>query len=221
MWDFRPSEPIQKGARHAVRQKRRMTNSCPLRSHPLRAVARWWVQTYQAGEIPSRRQIDHSALRYALPYIWLVEYLQDRDAFRYRLAGEHVNDTFGYSLRGKLLSDVIEPHMLATVRTRYTHALTTPGAVHATGRVYARTGRFREGERLILPLADDGGAATHLLGVTVYHAYGPIESQAPTADVPPEHMDESFLTIQDVLSWRDALTGDLPRAPAAVGRSSR
>lgn len=201
-----------------------MADSCPLRSPTLRAVARWWVQAYLAGRaVPSRRRIDLPALRHALPYVWLVEYLPDRDAFRYRLAGEHVNDTFGYSLRGKLLSDVIEPHMLATVRARYVHALRTPGAVHATGRVYARTGRFREGERLILPLAEDGSAATHLLGVTVYHAYGPVEAEAPVsaAHLPPEHMDESFLTIQDVLSWHDVLSETRGRSPAAAERPSR
>ncbi|MFP3325811.1 PAS domain-containing protein, partial [Planococcus sp. SIMBA_160] len=85
--------------------------------------------------------------------LWLIEHEPADDAFRYRLAGESINATFGFSLRGKRLDEVAEPHILATVRARFLHVLNTPGAVHATGRVYARTGRYREGERIVLPLA--------------------------------------------------------------------
>jgi hypothetical protein len=111
-----------------------------------------------------------------------------------------VNAVFGYSLRGKRLSEIIEPHMLDAVRQRYLHVLNTPGVVYAVGRVYMRVGGYREGERLILPLSDDGVNGTHLFGVTDYG-----RRHRDDWEKAPEYMDERFLEIDDVLGWRAAL----------------
>jgi hypothetical protein len=175
-------------------------NTCPLTSSALRAVARWWLSTYTPGRLPHRNEIDLDAIKLALPYVWLIEHIPEDDAFRYRLAGEHVNGVFGSSLRGKYLGEIIEPHMLDTVRDRFLHTLKTPGVVYAVGRVYMRIGGYREGERLILPLSDDGVTGTHLFGVTDYGG-GRRDGWAK----PPEYMDERFLRIDDVLAWQASL----------------
>ena len=93
--------------------------------------------------------------------------------------------------------------MLEVVRSRFLHVLNTPGVVHAVGRVYMRIGGYREGERLILPLSEDGATATHLFGVTDYGS-----GRQESWQEPPEYMDEAFLGIDDVLSWRSALGVD-------------
>lgn len=173
---------------------------CPPSSPALRTVVRWWLSAYTTDRLPSRRDIDLNAIRHALPYVWLVEHLPQDDGYRYRLAGEHVNDVFGFSLRGKRLRDVVEPHLLETVRARFQHVRTAPGVVHALGRVYMRIGGHREGERLILPLSDDGVKVSHLFGVTDYG-----EGRHDAWVQPPEYMTESFLEIADVLAWRTAL----------------
>ncbi|WP_027289004.1 PAS domain-containing protein [Rhodovibrio salinarum] len=177
--------------------------ACPIQSSALRAVARWWISAYTPDRLPSRREIDLDAIRHALPYVWLVEHVPDDESFRYRLSGEHVNVVFGFSLRGKRLCDIIEPHMLDTVRQRYLHVLNTPGVVYAVGRVYMRIGGYREGERLILPLSDDGVKATHLFGVTDYGG-----GRRENWEQPPEYMDERFLEIDDVRAWGPALSLD-------------
>lgn len=174
--------------------------SCPLTSSALRDVARWWLSAYRPGRLPSRNEINVHAIKLALPYVWLIEHLPDEDGFRYRLSGEHVNEVFGYSLRGKRLRDIIEQHMLQTVRTRFLHVLNTPGVVYAVGRVYMRIGGYREGERLILPLSDNGVTGTHLFGVTDYGG-----GRRDSWDEPPEYMEERFLQIDDVLAWRSEL----------------
>lgn len=175
---------------------------CPLTSAALRDVAGWWLSAYTSGHIPSRKEVDLNSIQQALPYVWLIEHLSD-DGFRYRLAGEHVNAVFGFSLRGKRLRDIIEPHMLDTVRARFLHTLNEPGVVYASGRVYMRVGGYREGERLILPLSDDGVNGTHLFGVTDY-GRGRRENWKHL----PEYMDERFLKIEDVLAWRTELGVD-------------
>ena len=173
---------------------------CPLTSSAVRSVARWWFSAYQSGHLPSRNEIDLHAIKLALPYVWLIEYLPEDDGFRYRLAGEHVNGVFGYSLRGKRLREIAEPNILDKVRAGFLHVLNTPGIVYAVGRVYMRIGGYREGERLILPLSDDGVTGTHLFGVTDYG-----QGRRDDWEKPPEYMDERFLEIADVLAWRDAL----------------
>lgn len=188
-----------------------MPGVCPLASLQLRAVARWWIRAYREHGIPSRHRVDPLALKSALPCLWLLEYEPQADRFRYRLAGEAVNETFGFSLRGRYLEDIIEAHMLRTVRARLLHTLTTPGAVHAINRVHARGGRFREGERLILPLAETGAQATHVLGATDYFAVGRQDSPQPSR----EYRQDTFLELADVLAWRDALEDDgLAAGPA-------
>lgn len=182
-----------------------MSEPCPLLSPHVRTVARWWIQAYRTDGLPSRHRIDVFVLRRALPFLWLMTYEPRDDTFRYRLAGEAINATLGVPLRGKRVEEVVEPSMLETVQTRLRHALDTPGAVHAIGWIHARSGRFREGERLILPLAETGAATTHLLGVTAYFAAGAGAASAG----PAGHMDERFLTIADVLEWRESLAADL------------
>ena len=158
------------------------------------------MSAYQSGRLPSRNEIDLHAIKLALPYVWLIEYLPEDDGFRYRLAGEHVNCVFGYSLRGKRLREIAEPNILDKVRAGFLHVLNTPGVVYAVGPVYMRIGGYREGERLILPLSDDGVTGTHLFGVTDYG-----RGRRDDWEKPPEYMDERFLEIADVLAWRDAL----------------
>jgi hypothetical protein len=178
---------------------------CPLRSGALRTVTRWWTRACDEKTLPSRHHIDLNEIRRVLDRVWLVEYVVEEEAYRYRLAGEHINATFGFSLRGKYLQDVIEPHMLPTVMHRFDHVLRGPGAVHATGRVYSRVDWHREGERLILPLADDERTPTHLFGVTDYWSSNVENTNAPS---PPEWMEENFLSLDEVRRWRQALAAD-------------
>lgn len=174
---------------------------CPLSSPILCTLARWWIASYEDGALPKRREIDVSAIRSTLPHIWLVAYFPDTDEFYYRLAGERVNDTFGFSLRGKRLDQVVGAHILETARAHYHHVLQTPGAVHARGRVYSQSGRHCDGERLALPLADDNGTPKFIIGATEYGR----QSLYGQRGVAAEDLHEELLSLDDVLAWGPAL----------------
>jgi hypothetical protein len=191
------------------------SQTCPLTSSAVRDVARWWLQTYDSGTIPSRCGIDLTRIRRALPFIWLVEYQRDADDFRYRLAGEHVNDVFGRSLRGRDLREVIAPAKLDEVYKRFRYVVDTPGGVHCLGRVYMHIGTYREGERLILPLADDGDSVTHLLGVTNYRRAA--RSVDPAR---PDDMDETYVTLPALHAWHPQLRSDIESGQAGQSRRS-
>ena len=135
----------------------------PPKAPELRQVAAWWLAARGNRRLPDRCDLDPVDLGPLLPYIWLIEVLPEHEscAYRYRLGGQHIEDTFGFSLRGKLLNEVIEPHVYGMVQRRCDHVVKGPGVCHVAGRVYMHVGLYREGERLILPLGpDDAGPAT-------------------------------------------------------------
>jgi hypothetical protein len=72
-------------------------------------------------------------------------------------------------------------------------------------------GTYREGERLILPLSDDGASVTHLLGVTDYRRGA--RSVEPAR---PDHMDETFVTLPALQGWHPQLRSD--RESGQVGQ---
>lgn len=94
---------------------------------------------------------------------------------------------------------VAGPHILATVRARSLHVPNTPerGPCHgarlcapgATGRASGSSCRWR----------------THLLCATAYFETG----KADVPDLGEGYMQESFLSLPDVLEWIEALGADV------------
>lgn len=151
--------------------------------------------------MPRRGDLDPLAFPSLLSHIWLLEYVASRNIYIYRLAGEHINEIFGFSLRGKSLSQVIPEDMLEIVRNRFEHVRRAPGACHAKGCVYLRVGRYRSGERLILPLADENGVPGYILGATIYRIE---ESPAGSRPCKPE-MQETKLSLGELAAWEPEL----------------
>lgn len=139
-----------------------------LRSDPVRAVMNHWLDVRGNRRMPKREDLDPMAMPNALSFVWLCDYEPDRTYFTYRLAGEHINNLFGFSLRGRELAEIVAPERLQAIRERYRRVVTTPAIVYNDGRVYANQGRNYEGERLILPLGMGPDAVGGLLGVTYW-----------------------------------------------------
>jgi len=132
----------------------------------VRRFLAYWQRIRGDRRMPSRRDVDPVEIPWALPMIWLCEVVGPGD-YRYRLAGETINEVYGRSLAGLHLHDLIRPEGYDMARRRYDAAVDGPAVVHSIGRIYARSDRHYRGERLILPLSDDGRHVSHLLGITV------------------------------------------------------
>lgn len=116
--------------------------------------------------MPSRRDIDPLHIGPVLPIIWMNEYEPAAGTFRYRLAGEEVNEIFGGSVAGRLLSDfVLGDHFVAT-NENFLKAIREEAALLASGPIYRCADRVAMGERLTLPLSSDGVSADGLIGAT-------------------------------------------------------
>lgn len=116
--------------------------------------------------MPSRRDIDALRLGPALPIIWMADYEPAADTFRYRLAGEAVNELWGVPVGGRLLSDFSPPERFTATNDSFLKVLRDEAALIASGAVFRCGGRIGLGERLILPLASDGVTADGLIGAT-------------------------------------------------------
>jgi hypothetical protein len=137
-----------------------------IRSQRLRTLLEHYLEVRGARRMPSRRDIDALRLGPVLPIIWISEYEPAAGTFRYRLAGEEVNQVWGRSVAGCLLSDFVQPERFKATNDAFLKVLREEAALVASGPVYRCTDRIGLGERLVLPLSSDGETADGLLGAT-------------------------------------------------------
>lgn len=173
----------------------------PIVDPTLRALYRHWLDARSGGLdarsgggadltrlLPARRAIDPMAIPAVLPNLFLYTYDAAQDRFYCRLAGEQINDMVGTLCSKRFLDQIFQPPVLQVVQARYRAVVTGPTLLHMHGVVKMANGLKVPGERLVLPLGDDGRAGDALVGASVYHL--PLPGQ-PTAT----WVGEDFLSI--------------------------
>src|ERR1700752_622504 len=90
--------------------------------------------------------------------------------FRMRLAGEEINRLYGRNINQCHFEDIIAPPLLHDVMRRYRRVVEEPAVLHCGGHIYLASDRSAVGERLVLPLTDEGGEIMHVIGASVYRA---------------------------------------------------
>jgi hypothetical protein len=134
----------------------------------LREIAAHWDAVRGDRRMPAWRDIDAYALAPHLPIIWSWRYDIIRKTFIGRLAGEEINAMLGVSIRGKTIEECFAPDVAAVVRQRYQAVMDGPAFMFSYGKVFASAGRTGQGERIVVPLAEDGVRPDGVLGATVY-----------------------------------------------------
>lgn len=190
--------------------------SCPVRCRHLLDVLAWWQAARPVGGVPYRRAIDPAAFPRALPCVWLCDYEPAAGEFRYRLAGEDINAVFGRPLKGRTLAAAFPTAAgVEAVHGALWRVIAEPAVGHAEGPVYSWLGRQRPGERLMLPLLDDAGRCTAVLGATRYQPAAGASGQAhggpaprnsaqsarPDAESAPATLEERFFPIDSADAW--------------------
>lgn len=137
-----------------------------IKSPALRLLLQHYLEVRGDRRMPSRRDLDAARLGPVLSIIWVNEYVPSAGTFRYRLAGEEVNEIFGVSVAGKLLSDFVGPDRFGPVNDNFLRVIREDAVLLATGPIYSCTDRIALGERLALPLSSDGKNADGILGAT-------------------------------------------------------
>jgi len=140
----------------------------PVQDPRVADVLAWWQDARDGRNLPARHVVEPLAFVRTLPMVWLSQYDDAADSFRFCLAGEEVRANLGVPLRGRSLKDVFPVPRLPHIRAVYDRVVAMPAAYHRQGRIYSSMGRVGTGERLMLPLRDAQGRVTCVLGVTAY-----------------------------------------------------
>ena len=167
-----------------------------IKSRRLRTLLEHYLEVRGAKRMPARRDIDALCLGPVLPIIWISEYEPAAGTFRYRLAGEEVNEIWGMSVAGRLLSDFVAPERFEVTNQAFLKILRDEAALLVHGPVYRCTDRIALGERLALPLSSDGVTADGLIGATAREAMVDLDrasmSEQKSSYTPVDELDRIF-----------------------------
>jgi len=160
-----------------------------IQSEALRVLAQQWAAARGARRMPAFRDIDPVGIGRHLRYVWAWKYDRAAESFTGRLAGEEIDRAFGKSLRGMKVAEFYTPDVYAVVFPRHHRVVTEPSFFHGTGMVFAHMGYTMSGERIGLPLSEDGSTGDGIIGGTFYSALpAPEEERPPGPDFSPEHV---------------------------------
>jgi hypothetical protein len=140
-----------------------------IKAPSLRAVALHWQAARGPARMPAWRDIDPTAIAPHLPIVWSWKYDRNTDTLTGRLAGEEINALFGKNLRGVPMAEFFSGLDYASIFARHRRVAVEPAFMHGSGVVFIHVGRFGIGERIVMPLAEDGIQGDGIIGATVYH----------------------------------------------------
>jgi len=156
-------------------------------------VIRHWLALRQDDAVPHRGAVDPTQFRDILTMTWLMERHPDGH-YRYRLAGQAIADIHGGIRQGTDTTSLFGPQALDMFRPRWEAVLDRGQMVRAEGVVHLADGyQVSQVERLMLPLRGDDGAASVILGATIYDRPR-VASHLTTRDFPPTNIQSCPLT---------------------------
>lgn len=136
-------------------------------TRPLRTVETYWEAMRNGRNVPPRSEIDPRGIENALENAFIAERIAPTHA-RLRIGGRLLCDLMGMEVRGMPLSAMTVP----VSRERLSHAVQavfdTPARVEITLLAEKRLGKpALNGRMTLLPLADDFGDVSRILGCFV------------------------------------------------------
>ncbi len=134
----------------------------------LRAIAGHWCQVRGTRRMPAWNDIDPIAIGRNLRFVWSWKYDRAADSFTGRLAGEDIVRAFGKSPRGLPMTEFFTPDVYQVFFPWHRRIVVEPALLHGTGLIYSRVNRNFSGERIMMPLAEDGATGDGIIGATVY-----------------------------------------------------
>jgi hypothetical protein len=150
-------------------------------SPDLRAVAVHWNAARAGRAMPSWRQLQPARMAAQLTLVWTFKYDGATNRFTGRLAGDRISRGLGRSFRGIRLEELHPPQSLPMIQDIMERVVRDPALYHLNGILFRQKERTGTGERIMLPLAEDGAHGDGVLGASVVTypfadpGYAPIE----------------------------------------------
>lgn len=137
-------------------------------SPALQAILRHWHGARGACRLPSFDQLRLYELSTGINRMWVYSYNRKNGTFTGRLAGDQVARAFGKDFHGMPLEEAHSAKAYLWVHRTLTRVVAEPAIYRSGGDLYRQAGQLIPGERIALPLADDGINADGVLGVSDY-----------------------------------------------------
>jgi hypothetical protein len=139
-----------------------------IHSEDLRKVAKHWNEVRAARPMAAWHDIRPSAIAAQLTSVWVYRYDRETDTFTGRLAGDLIEQMLGKSFHGTPMREIYPAADYPRLFARAKRVTCEPALDHGHGTVFRHVDRYGEGERIMMPLGDDGIHGDGVLGATVY-----------------------------------------------------
>jgi hypothetical protein len=151
-----------------------LTSAPPLAADKrIRQLHEYWLALHPApGLLPGRQHFDPADIPGLLPFVWLADVQRAPLRFRYRLLGTEHLRVFGRDYTGRWLDEAHPQFEASPGHPQYLAAVEQGLVGYRRGHtLFAPTlpREYRSIERLLLPLARDGGTVDMLLAMSLYH----------------------------------------------------
>lgn len=141
-----------------------------IQSPALRAVAQHWSLARGLMPMPSWADLLSSDL---LPYsklLWGFEYDLKTGEFNGHTAGDKLDKWMNAKFIGRRLQDLAPPPNFGQIEHRLARFVMAPAAGRSSGRLFAVGDFVVSGERIALPVAEDGKTGDGIFGASDYVA---------------------------------------------------
>lgn len=116
----------------------------------------YWLGLPRQADIPARRDLDPLQMpRHILPNIALLEMVEDGTDARVRLAGQEINENFGFNLKGMRMSELTGGDYRAYMLGHLATLIQERGAIYSESAFRWDRGGGLRTRRLMLPLSAD------------------------------------------------------------------
>jgi hypothetical protein len=116
--------------------------------------------------MPNARDIDPTEIRRkTLPNLQLIDVIDGRERFRYRLIGTATVEAYGEDFTGRCPDEMFPPDLRDFIHGIYRQVCTSKAPLFLSNR-YVTSGGFElASERIYMPLAGDDAEVNRILGV--------------------------------------------------------
>lgn len=137
-------------------------------SPDLRRVAMHWHEARGSRALPAWCDIRPAAIAPQLPLVWAYAYDAEIDDFVGRLAGDVIARLFSRTFKGMRMTQMQPRIDVSFLFSRSKQVITRPALFRSNGDIFHMLDCHGYGERIIMPLSEDGGRADGIFGATQY-----------------------------------------------------
>ncbi|MDE2184460.1 MAG: PAS domain-containing protein [Alphaproteobacteria bacterium] len=139
-----------------------------IRSSALKQVAQCWNEARGSRSMPGWKEMRPPRLGSRLSIVWSYTYDRSADTLTGRLAGDQIEAIFGKTFRGTPMAELYPPDQFREQFVRFKRVVSEGALYHLEGHVFKFVHRHGYGERIVMPLAEDGVLGDGVFGATAY-----------------------------------------------------